>query len=74
MQQGRILFFFFSFALSFCAVADERAISSLGRLEPENGVVQLAGPSGGGLTGTMIVEPPVIARSHSPDSRLWQAM
>ncbi|MDH3548854.1 MAG: efflux RND transporter periplasmic adaptor subunit [Gammaproteobacteria bacterium] len=29
-------------------------ISSLGRLEPENGVVQLAGPSGGGLTGAVM--------------------
>ena len=33
--------------ISLCAVAQERVISSLGRLEPENGVVQLAGPSGG---------------------------
>ena len=54
MRRGRILFFLFSFTLSFCAVADERAISSLGRLEPENGVVQLAGPSGGGLTGAVM--------------------
>ena len=54
MRRRRILFFFFSFTLSFCAVADERAISSLGRLEPENGVVQLAGPSGGGLTGAVM--------------------
>ena len=54
MRRGRILFFLFSFTLSFCAVADERAISSLGRLEPENGVVQLAGPSGGGLTGSVM--------------------
>jgi len=54
MRRGRILFFFFSFALSFCAVAQERVISSLGRLEPENGVVQLAGPSGGGLTGAVM--------------------
>ena len=54
MQRGRILFLLFSFTLSFCAVADERAISSLGRLEPENGVVQLAGPSGGGLTGAVM--------------------
>jgi HlyD family secretion protein len=35
-------------------VAEERVISSLGRLEPENGVVQLAGPSGGGLTGAVM--------------------
>ena len=34
--------------------AQERVISSLGRLEPENGVVQLAGPSGGGLTGAVM--------------------
>ena len=36
------------------AAAEERVISSLGRLEPENGVVQLAGPSGGGLTGAVM--------------------
>ncbi len=41
-------------AFSLCAVAEERVVSSLGRLEPENGVVQLAGPSGGGLTGAVI--------------------
>ena len=34
--------------------AQERVVSSLGRLEPENGVVQLAGPSGGGLTGAVM--------------------
>ncbi|MEJ2322814.1 MAG: efflux RND transporter periplasmic adaptor subunit [Gammaproteobacteria bacterium] len=39
---------------SFSALAEERVVSSLGRLEPENGVVQLAGPSGGGLTGAVI--------------------
>lgn len=39
---------------SLCAVADQRVISSLGRLEPENGVVQLAGPSGGGVTASVI--------------------
>ena len=36
------------------AVAEQRVISSLGRLEPENGVVQLAGPSGGGMTGAVM--------------------
>ena len=41
----------FFLVISFCAAAEERVISSLGRLEPENGVVQLAGPSGGGMTG-----------------------
>jgi HlyD family secretion protein len=40
--------------LSLGAVADQRVVSSLGRLEPENGVVQLAGPSGGGLSGAVI--------------------
>jgi HlyD family secretion protein len=40
--------------VSLIAVAQERVISSLGRLEPENGVVQLAGPSGGGLTGAVM--------------------
>lgn len=46
--------------LSFCvvlvapAMAEDRVISSLGRLEPENGVVQLAGPSGSGFTGAVL--------------------
>ncbi len=40
--------------ISFCAAAEERVVSSLGRLEPENGVVQLAGPSGGGLSGAVM--------------------
>ena len=40
--------------LSLCAAAEQRVISSLGRLEPENGVVQLAGPSGGGFTGAVL--------------------
>jgi HlyD family secretion protein len=35
-------------------IAEDRVISSLGRLEPENGVLQLAGPSGGGLTGAVM--------------------
>lgn len=41
-------------SIPILANAQERVISSLGRLEPENGVVQLAGPSGGGLTGAVI--------------------
>ena len=36
------------------AVAETRVISSLGRLEPENGVVQLAGPSGSGMSGAVM--------------------
>lgn len=62
------------------ARAQERAVSSLGRLEPENGVVQLAGPSGGGLTGAVIKtllvaegdwvdEGAVVARLDSHDLR-----
>lgn len=40
--------------LTSLATAQGRTISSLGRLEPENGVVQLAGPSGSGLSGAVI--------------------
>ena len=36
------------------ATAEQRVISSLGRLEPENGVVQLAGPSGSGFAGAVL--------------------
>ena len=34
--------------------ADGRSVSSLGRIEPLNGVLRLAGPSGNGLTGAVI--------------------
>jgi len=44
----------FGLVISFCVAAEERVVSSLGRLEPENGVVQLAGPSGGGMTAAVI--------------------
>lgn len=44
----------FGLVISFCAAAEQHVISSLGRLEPANGVVQLAGPSGGGLTGAVM--------------------
>ena len=40
--------------LALPAAAEERVISSLGRLEPENGVVELAGPSGSGFSGAVI--------------------
>jgi len=36
------------------AMAEQRTITCLGRLEPANGVVNLAGPSGGGLSGAVI--------------------
>ena len=62
------------------AVAEPRVISSLGRLEPENGVVQLAGPSGGGMSGAVMTslavaegdwvdEGQVVARLDSYDLR-----
>jgi HlyD family secretion protein len=54
MRPSLRLITFFGLVFSLCATAEERVISSLGRLEPENGVVQLAGPSGGGLTGAVM--------------------
>jgi HlyD family secretion protein len=54
MQPGLQLIAVVAFLISQSAVAEQRVISSLGRLEPENGVVQLAGPSGGGLTGAVL--------------------
>jgi len=54
MQRSLKLLSCFSLAFTLGAVAEPRAVSSLGRLEPENGVVQLAGPSGGGLSGAVI--------------------
>ncbi len=62
------------------ALAETRVISSLGRLEPENGVVQLAGPSGGGMSGAVMTslavaegdwvdEGQVVARLDSYDLR-----
>jgi HlyD family secretion protein len=36
------------------ATADSRAVSSLGRIEPLNGIIQLAGPSGGGAASAVI--------------------
>ena len=54
MQPGLQLLAVLALLISQSAVAEQRAISSLGRLEPENGVVQLAGPSGGGLTGAVL--------------------
>ena len=54
MQPGLQLLAVLALLISQSAVAEQRVISSLGRLEPENGVVQLAGPSGGGLTGAVL--------------------
>ena len=44
-------------ALAAAAGAQERAVSSLGRIEPHNGVLRLAGPSGGGgIGGVAVIE------------------
>ncbi len=65
--------------LSSLAVADDRPISSLGRLEPQNGIVQLAGPSGGAggavlksldvAEGDWVEKDQVLARLDSYDLR-----
>ena len=54
MRSIRTLLVLLTLLLTQQALADGRVISSLGRLEPENGVLQLAGPSGGGLTGAVM--------------------
>lgn len=54
MQPAVKLLIILALLVSQSAIAQQRVISSLGRLEPENGVVQLAGPSGGGLTGAVM--------------------
>jgi len=54
MQSTRILVTLLVLLLAQNVIAGERVISSLGRIEPENGVLQLAGPSGGGLTGAVL--------------------
>jgi HlyD family secretion protein len=54
MRSGLKFFPLLCLVLSPCVAADQRVISSLGRLEPENGVVQLAGPSGGGFSGAVL--------------------
>lgn len=54
MQPSLKLLLALTLLTSHAVVAENRVISSLGRLEPENGVLQLAGPSGGGLTGAVM--------------------
>lgn len=54
MQSIRLLVSLLILLLVQDAIAEGRVISSLGRLEPENGVLHLAGPSGGGLTGAVL--------------------
>lgn len=54
MRRNHCLTLCIALFLSFAANAQQRAISSLGRLEPANGVVQLAGPSGGALNSAVI--------------------
>lgn len=36
------------------ALGESRAVSSLGRIEPNGGIIQVAGPSGGGVSGSVI--------------------
>lgn len=80
MQPGIKPLFILALLVSQNVVAEQRVISSLGRLEPENGVVQLAGPSGGGMTGAVMTwldvaegdwvdEGQVVARLDSYDLR-----
>ena len=54
MQPVVKLLLIIAFLVAQGAMAQQRAVSSLGRLEPENGVVQLAGPSGGGGGGAVM--------------------
>ncbi len=71
--------FVFGLFLSFGVSAQERVVSSLGRLEPENGVIQLAGPSAGGSApvlrtlevaeGDWVEEDQVVALLDSYDLR-----
>ena len=54
MQPSLKLLLALTLLIAHDVVAEERVVSSLGRLEPENGVLQLAGPSGGGLTAAVM--------------------
>ena len=54
MQTGLKLLVLLALLVLQNAHAEPRVISSLGRLEPENGVVQLAGPSGGDMAGAVM--------------------
>ena len=54
MQPSLKVLLVLTLLISQDVVADDRIVSSLGRLEPENGVLQLAGPSGGGLAGAVL--------------------
>lgn len=49
------------FLLSTAAIAEGRSVSSLGRIEPLDGIIQLAGPSGGGVSGAVIKSIEVVA-------------
>lgn len=80
MQTAAKLLVILAFLAAQIAFAQQRAVSSLGRLEPENGVVQLAGPSGGGAGGAVMTslavaegdwveEGQVVARLDSYDLR-----
>ena len=44
----------FIVAAHFTVLSESRAVSSLGRIEPYEGVIQVAGPSSGGASGSVI--------------------
>lgn len=56
MQRSLFLTFCLTLLLTATASATERNVSSLGRLEPHNGVIRLSGPSGIGVSGSVIKE------------------
>lgn len=56
MRAASILLCCATIAWTVAVHAQDRTTSSLGRIEPRNGVIRLAGPSGGGITGAVIKE------------------
>ncbi len=50
----KVLVGLFLVSLHLTALAESRAVSSLGRIEPYEGVIQVAGPSSGGISGSVI--------------------
>ncbi len=56
MARPLLLTLCLSLLMNAAASATERGVSSLGRLEPHNGVIRLSGPSGVGMSGSVIKE------------------
>jgi HlyD family secretion protein len=52
---GRVFSLTLLIMVSALAAAEDRSVASLGRIEPHNGVLRLAGPSGGGGIGGIAV-------------------